>query len=371
MLQPLLSPRDLSVFSGSYRDAVTAFRIAAQGLPQAVQLRSLPYGGVAPDQSGLSTEYLYLGSAQAERVLVLQSAVHGVEGYCGSAIQVDLLQRLGRGELVLPDGLALVMLHAVNPWGFAWDRRVDEQGIDVNRNFVDFSAPLPDNAGYRHLANAMVPKDGNLAMGDQILGAFLQQHGQREYELAASGGQYEFNDGLFFGGRGPSQARLNLETVIRELDCPSRRVVVLDLHTGLGPYGHGELICDHPLDSEGTDAARRWFGDAVTLPEAGDSCSVPKHGLVDYAWHQVMGAGSCYLTLEFGTYPLSELLRCLREDHVVRKPGAVQRQDAEAERVRQQLVHQFYPAESQWQTLVLLRARQVIQLACRGLLLDE
>ncbi len=172
---------------------------------------------------------------------------------------------------------------------------------------------------------------------------------------------------MFYGGNRKSQARSNLEQVIAELDCANRQVAVLDLHTGLGPYGHGELICDHPIGSEGMLTAQRWFGASATLPESGDSCSVPKHGLVDYAWHQVMGANSCYLTLEFGTFPLSELLRCLREDHLVRKPGQQPFTDPRSETVRLQLLHQFYPAESQWQTLVLLRARQVIQLACAGL----
>jgi len=80
-----------------------------------------------------------------------------------------------------------------------------------------------------------------------------------------------------------------------------------------------------------------------------------------------MGPRSCYVTLEFGTYPIAELLRCLREDHRVRKPGQ-QAASNESERVRLQLLKQFYPAQPQWQTLVLLRGRQVIQLACQGLM---
>ena len=77
---------------------------------------------------------------------------------------------------------------------------------------------------------------------------------------------------------------------------------------------------------------------------------------------------SCYVTLEFGTYPIAELLRCLREDHRVRKPGQQPFAHPDSERVRQQLLKQFYPAEPQWQTLVLMRGRQVIQMACQGLM---
>ena len=381
MLSPLLSPRELSVFSTSYQNADDAFVASVAALGGTVGATELPYDGVGPAGESMATRKVWIGDPDAARVLVLLSAVHGVEGFCGSAIQQDLLQRLASGQVRVPKGLAVLIVHAVNPWGFAWCRRVDEQGIDVNRNFIDFSLPLPINAGYRELAHALVPESsgsgsgaevgaGMLQAGDERLTAYLQQHGQYGYELAVSGGQYEFADGLFYGGTAKCQARLNLEAIIQELDCPNRDVAVVDLHTGLGPYGHGELICDHALESEGLATAKRWYGDAVTIPEGGDSCSVPKTGLVDYAFHAAMGARSCYVTLEFGTYPIAELLRCLREDHLIRKPGQQPFTHSDAERVRLQLLKQFYPAEPQWQTMVLLRGRQVIQMASQGLLND-
>ena len=78
-------------------------------------------------------------------LLVTISATHGVEGFCGSGAQVDWLT-LG-GPEQLPAGVAALMVHAINPHGFAWLRRVTEEGVDLNRNFVDFTAPLPENAG--------------------------------------------------------------------------------------------------------------------------------------------------------------------------------------------------------------------------------
>ena len=373
MLSPLLSHRELSVFSTSYAEAEQAFLGAVSALGLSARVTALPYEGSGPSGESLATQQVWIGETDAPRVLVLLSAVHGIEGFCGSAIQQDLVRRLSSGQLSIPNGLAVLLVHAVNPWGFAWCRRVDEQGIDVNRNFVDFTQPLPDNAGYRELADALVPAEANpaseiLVQNEQRLMHYLQQHGQYEYELAVSGGQYEFADGLFYGGRDRCQARINLEQVLTELDCRNRDVAVVDLHTGLGPYGYGELICDHALGSPGLSIAQNWFGDSVTVPESGDSCSVPKTGLVDYAFHNVMGPRSCYVTLEFGTYPIAELLRCLREDHRVRKPGQQPFTHEDSERVRLQLLKQFYPAEPQWQTLVLLRGRQVIQMACQGLM---
>ncbi|HAG94013.1 MAG TPA: DUF2817 domain-containing protein, partial [Gammaproteobacteria bacterium] len=222
MLSPLLSQRELSVFSTSYRAAEQAFLGAVSALGPLARARALPYVGRGPADEALATQQVWIGDPEARQVLVLLSAVHGVEGFCGSAVQQDLVRRLSSGQITLPPGLAVLLVHGVNPWGFAWCRRVDEQGIDVNRNFVDFSQPLPDNPGYRELAQALVPTEAEpdaelLVRNEQQLMAYLQQHGQFDYELAVSGGQYEFADGLFYGGQGKSQARLNLEQVLQEL----------------------------------------------------------------------------------------------------------------------------------------------------------
>ncbi|HVL00072.1 MAG TPA: DUF2817 domain-containing protein [Dongiaceae bacterium] len=368
MRSPLLSEQTLSAFSDTYASARQQYLHAVSVLPQPSFTQTLEYAGSGPLGEALATDVCWLGPQDADKVVVLLSAVHGVEGFAGSAIQTDLLRRLGSGEARLPEGMAVLFVHAVNPWGFAWCRRCDEQGIDINRNFVDFSQPAPCNDGYRELESALIPADGDWTRADATLAQYMQTHGQFAYEVAASGGQYEFADGLFFGGRAPAQARRNLEWVLQRWDWARRQVAVIDLHTGLGPYGYGELICDHPLNSEGLHSARRWFGASVTVPEEGNSCSVPKLGLVDYAWHAILGRNSCYVTLEYGTFPIAGLLRTLREDHAVRKPGPHDWYDPACVQVRDRLRLHFYPGESQWQTLVLLRARQVVQLACTGLL---
>ncbi len=88
-------------------------------------------------------------------MLFLASGTHGVEGLCGSGIQHFLL-RDGVAARV-PDDVALVLLHAVNPFGFAWLRRVNEDNVDLNRNFLDHAAPHPENADYDGLADAVNP----------------------------------------------------------------------------------------------------------------------------------------------------------------------------------------------------------------------
>ena len=136
---------------------------------------------------------------------------------------------------------------------------------------------------------------------------------------------------------------------------------MIDLHTGLGPFAEGEIICDHAPGSAGVDTAQRWYGDAVALPLEGTSSSVPNCGLVDFAWHAIMGSSSCFVTLEFGTYATDALFDVLLEEH--RQWASGDRDSACVAAMRDH----FCPDDSQWRTQVLARAAQVIQQALNGL----
>src|SRR5690606_23379879 len=98
-----------------------------------------------------------IGPADAERVLLLVSGTHGVEGYCGSGCQLALLD-LGVFDR-LPEGTAVVLVHAINPYGFAWRQRLTEGHVDLNRNFVDFAKPLPENPDYNVLDPYLIPAE--------------------------------------------------------------------------------------------------------------------------------------------------------------------------------------------------------------------
>jgi Protein of unknown function (DUF2817) len=125
-----------------------------------------------------------------------------------------------------------------------------------------------------------------------------------------------------------------------------------------------EIICDHPPESAGTQLAKRWYGDFVTLPALGTSSSVAKAGLMDYVWHDVMNGHSCYITLEFGTYSTDQLFDVLLRDHQLwAQAGNEQDRLAHSQLMRQH----FCPNDPAWQEMVLFRARQVITQVLRGL----
>jgi hypothetical protein len=356
---------DIDTFAEDYFAAREKFLTACAALPGKV--RQLQHPSARYENRPLVTDVFWLGPEQADKVLVVISATHGVEGFCGSASQINWLK-----HEALPDNdIALLFIHALNPYGFAHLRRVNEDNIDLNRNFIDFDE-VPVNEGYRELASVLLPAQWTEATNRDTrakIDEYRKLHGQRQTEEAVSGGQYQYPDGLFYGGSGPSWSRHNIETIIQDYRLARRgSVAVVDIHSGLGPYGYGEIICDHPPESAGAAMAKRWFGDSVTEPACGTSTSVPKWGLLDYAWHDAFGDRGCYVTLEFGTYSVDAMFEVLREENYYRqklyRDGVA---PAQLRAVRQRLRDYFFPDKNDWKEMVLFRSGQVLCQAFEGL----
>jgi hypothetical protein len=348
------------VFPDGYAEARQRWLALLSGVAF-VSHQTFPYASAGPDGEPLFTDSVWIGPEAADRVIVLLGGTHGIEGYAGSAIQIDHLQMLVIGHIALPERTALLIVHALTPWGYAWRRRCDADGIDLNRNFVDFSQPLPANDGYTELREALFLDDAEQRR--ELLADFERRHGRIALEKAVSAGQYHDPKGPFYGGNKPSHGRQVIERLIESHALPKRDLTVIDLHTGLGAYGYGEVICDHEPGSAGTAEAVRLYGDSVTLPLLGTSSSVPKTGLLDYAWHNIMNARSCYVTLEFGSYSTDRLFEVLLRDHQLwAEPAPIEqrRQHSLA------MLRHFCPRDRAWREMVLFRARQVIAQAFAG-----
>ena len=354
-----------SFFSATYAEARDKFLAAARSA--GARIDTIPHPLTGPDGGPLATDVAVLGPADASRRLVLLSATHGVEGHFGSGNQVGLL---GLGDLSrLPPDLSVVVVHAINPHGFAWTRRVTEENVDLNRNFVDFDAPLPSNPAYVELADAINPKsfDPETAKAArQRLSDFAKTHGAMAMQAAVSSGQYTHSDGVWFGGTAPTWSRRTLEEIVRRRLAGAARVVLVDFHTGLGPYGHGELITEYEADDHRLALARDWFGAGVTSMRMGDSTSAPLTGTIPSGLARLLAPSWLFeVSLEFGTRDTGTVLDAVRKDNWLHLHG---RLDSEEGRAIKALIRDaFYPDEDPWREKALARGREVVGKAIAGL----
>jgi len=143
-------------FAQSYAAARQKFLAAAQEAGLAVRSHVHPRRG--RDGEDLAMDVALQGAPDAEALLVLSSACHGVEGFCGSGAQVALLADQEFAAAARSAATAVLYVHALNPYGFSWWRRTTHENVDLNRNFHDFTKPLPANVAYDEIADWLVPQ---------------------------------------------------------------------------------------------------------------------------------------------------------------------------------------------------------------------
>jgi|RhiMetStandDraft_4_1073278.scaffolds.fasta_scaffold01081_7 hypothetical protein len=354
-----------------YRGLRERFLNAATEAGAALSSYDHPLSG--PFGEKLSTDVALLGNPEAKRVLVTISGTHGIEGYYGSDCQSRWLNMLATREL--PDDIAILMVHLINPWGTAWMRRVNEDNVDVNRNYVDFSQALPNNPAYAAVHDVYTCNDlhgSERAKADVRFNSLVDEHGWPGLMAIVGAGQYQFPDGLFFGGHEPSWSNRTLRKILETNLSSASIAMVFDLHTGAGDYGHPMLMTIAQSAYKALPQAQALFGPwlytlitaANTVSETGvaaTSVGYTSQALLD----TLPNVHLLPLVIECGTWPGPSVHDSLRDDHWLHLHGDPS--DASAQEIKRALLEQFYPADSDWQELVWVRTRQIWEKALLAL----
>lgn len=354
-----------AAFSKSYAEARQKFLNAAQ--QAGLQIESHIHPEIGRDGETLAMDVVREGPLNAKHVLLISSACHGVEGFCGSGVQIDALQSAEWHRAVAQSGVAVVYVHALNPHGFSYIRRVTQENVDLNRNFHDFSKPLPENPAYQEIQDLLLPQDwppneDNLKAIQQ----YILAHGMTQLQAAVSQGQHHDEKGLFFGGQSPTWSNQTIRKVLRQHGGSAQKFAWIDLHTGLGPSGVGERIYAGANDAAAIDRARQWWGQGITSIYDGSSSSAFLTGLM---WMAVQDecptAEYTGIALEYGTLPPNEMLMALRADHWLHiHPEA----SADLKKsIKAQIFQAFYTDTDVWREQIILQAREAMHQAIKAL----
>jgi hypothetical protein len=349
-------------FAPDYASARERFR--AQAAARGMGLESHPVPGVGPGGEDLTIDVARAGAEPAQSVLVVSSGLHGVEGYFGAAIQLALLED-DKLLLGLPPGVGLVLVHALNPYGFAWVRRANEGNVDLNRNFLLPGEPYAGSpARYAAVDGLLNPRHAPRRYDLFRLRAALEilRIGMPELKQAIAGGQYDFPQGLFFGGHEPAATYRILAAHLGRWVGDAGRVLQLDFHTGLGRWATYQLLVDVWLQPDRFAWSRAHFGARVVHCDPAASIAYQSRGDLA-AWCRATFADRNYevLCAEFGTYAPLRVLAALRAEnqaHFWCEPGA-----AIARRAKAQLLEAFVPARLQWRTETVTQGLELIRRA--------
>ena len=360
----MMQPRDLTQsadtslpFVLDYATMRQRFLSAARAAGAALSEHIHPLHG--PDGKPIATDVALIGQADSPKLMVMISGTHGVEGAYGSACQTAWLGQ--KAKWALPEDIAVLMIHLINPWGTAWSRRVNEDNVDLNRNFIDWTAKPPENPAYADMHPALVVAawDGpERIAADEALAELTKAKGQTAVSLIIEAGQYAFADGLFYGGNAPVWSNRVLTAVLEEFGQKAGQVIVFDLHTGAGPYGYPALLSVSPVDHAGLAWGTEMFGPAM-VPVITGAAATTNTGIAATATGYVsafvraaMGQARVLpLVMECGTLDSAEMQRRVVDDnwlHLYGKPLSERGQ-----RIKTDLVHGFIPQDDSWQQICL------------------
>jgi hypothetical protein len=353
-------------FSAAYDEARQRFLEAAAKAGAAVQHLVHPLKGAAGEEIG--TDTALLGPTDAAKLFIVSSGTHGPEGFSGSACQLALLND-ELAKRATDRGIALLLIHAVNPFGFSHLKRSNEDNIDLNRNFNDFATPYPDNPVYEQVHELLVPRNWppSPANEEQLTAEMARLAGQRN--PGVSSGQDKHPDGLFYCGTAPAWSNDTIRSILRAHGTTRRHIAWIDVHTGLGPYGHGEKIFGRH-SQETTQRAKAWWGSDLIVSTAGESVSPRTVGhITGCAPEECPQAAITPTTLEYGTVPNPVVRRALRgEAWLAGHPDAP---EATVREIRKSVRDAFYVDADDWKGMILGQFRALALQTINGLTAEE
>ncbi|MFM0740216.1 M14 family metallopeptidase [Paraburkholderia xenovorans] len=326
---------------------------------------------IGPDGGALSIDVAHIGSPSAKYQLLALSGTHGLEGPAGSAIQIAWLNSSAARNL--PTGVSVLLVHALNPYGFAHATRTTENNVDLNRNFVAHGGEYPRNDLYDELHAHLIPDEWNgrsLAAAAEATQRFRETHGEDALFDTLARGQYTHSEGLMFGGVAREWSNLTLETIVERHLQHASHVGLIDWHTGIGDYAEPFFLCFNEEGGAAHAEATTWWGDERISGQRPHGLARPNYqGLVFRGIEQFLGDRTLIgAVVEFGTRGRGTAIAS-RLDQWLRfkAPHALESDRARNQALRADVIDAMVPTSSIWRQAVIRHGLEITAQAIEGL----
>jgi len=312
-----------------------------------------------PIQEKCSVNTLMCENPNARKLLLITTGEHGIEGYAGNVfLQLFVHEFLPAFKC---DEVSLLLVHAINPWGMKHKRRVNNNNVDLNRNFLDFSSPDIDlrNESFEKMRKYFTnPKpvgtsDLNFFLNIVKLVPYIVTLGSNGIREALTKGQYTCPHCVYYGGREEEGCTQYMKALYKHVYSSYDFVLHFDIHTGAGPKNK-MVIVNSIFDEETSEEREAEFGYSPITKADRESFYEINGDMIDYIYKQYSGQSKFYSTcFEYGILGdgLIDQLRSLitlslenRAWHCGTKNENVKARIDELFRAM------FFPDDTQWQT---------------------
>ncbi len=366
---------NLAYFQESYDDCRQAFLAEAKVFTEKYDSAEI-FSVRVPSEvdQELYIDFLYLPPLEnTGKLLFLSSAVHGVEGFVGSAAQQMFLKELVSEEVLSEMGV--LMVHGVNPYGFKYKRRWTENNVDLNRGSeIDESLFEIKNAGYTALNDMLNPvgkvSEGSLRncffylvtiskMLKESMGALRQSIVQ---------GQYEIPGGLFFGGKAFEPQIDSLTRILPEYFSSYSTILAIDLHTGYGARRVLHLFPNKVDDQDIKDKTQAIFsGQHIDWGDSDDFYEVSGGFASSFLGKLVPEATYLYMVFEWGTYDTQKTFGSIKSlQKMINENQGYQygyKNAKQEQKVAEHNLELYYSDSEAWRSEVMRSGREMLGLA--------
>ncbi len=365
---------NLVYFQDSYHDVRQAFldgaREAAENDDQTNVISVTVPGKTDTD---LRMDLLYLPPIDStDKLLVISSGIHGVEGYTGSAVQQMFLKELLSAEVLSEMGI--LMVHGINPYGLKHIRRTTENNVDLNRGSdTDPSLFLSENPGYATLYKMLNPEGAvsNCSLRNQFfyliaIGKLLKES-MAVLRQAVLLGQYDYPEGIYYGGQDFEPQIDSLHRILPDFFAPYKTILAIDLHTGYGSRRVLHLFPNPVGDPEIKSKTEAVFeGEHIDWGDSEDFYNISGSFADNFLRKINPEPLYLYMVFEWGTKDsqktfgsLKSLQSIINENQGYHHGFKNQKQE---QKVIKSTLELYYPESEAWRTEVINSGRDMLKL---------
>ncbi len=320
----------------------------------------------------LSIDWLWAEPAQKETLIIVSTGEHGIEGYIGSPMLKVFMDEFA--PRIDEQNTGLLLVHAINPWGMKHNRKVNENNVDLNRNFVYEGTFDPENNPFfLRLRRLIAPEHAVRSFGletmmftARVIWAIITM-GTAALTYAAVLGQYAAPKAMYYGGTKHEEETLVMIDLLRKALKNYQTVIHLDMHSGYGPR-YLMSITVVPAEPWNSAQLRDKFNYPLVLRGDHKEFYAIQGDITDYLYRirteEFPDKHVFACAFEFGTYGESLLarLRTLRTmifESQLHWHGAKDKQTAR--KICEEFSELYIPAEQKWRKKAIADARQAFE----------